>query len=385
MTYERKQQSRLTGRINKSVYNISPPSLVKSRWMQVILLGIKVIALVLFYYTFSISLTFYNKWLFQDFRYPLTITIIHLAVKFVLALIVRSLLRACTSIKPVSLNWTTYLKMVTPTGLTSALDIGFSNWSLVFITISLYTMCKSSAIIFILIFAIVFGLQKPHWMQVIIVVLIAVGLFMFTYESTQFNLEGFILVLAASVLSGLRWSLAQILTQKQETGLHNPIDIIYHLQPVMIIGLLPLAVGAEGVKLCTTEAFLGFSDIQVLIGTCAKLLLGACLAFMLAMSEYLLLRQTSTLTLSISGIFKEICTLYIASKKGDEMSLVNFLGMIVCLSGISLHVGLKAIETKSSSKMSPNDINGDMENLLNDDGSSDEDELFVRKRIDTQL
>ncbi|XP_063961454.1 solute carrier family 35 member C2-like isoform X2 [Lytechinus pictus] len=306
MTYERKQQSRLTGRINKSVYNISPPSLVKSRWMQVILLGIKVIALVLFYYTFSISLTFYNKWLFQDFRYPLTITIIHLAVKFVLALIVRSLLRACTSIKPVSLNWTTYLKMVTPTGLTSALDIGFSNWSLVFITISLYTMCKSSAIIFILIFAIVFGLQKPHWMQVIIVVLIAVGLFMFTYESTQFNLEGFILVLAASVLSGLRWSLAQILTQKQETGLHNPIDIIYHLQPVMIIGLLPLAVGAEGVKLCTTEAFLGFSDIQVLIGTCAKLLLGACLAFMLAMSEYLLLRQTSTLTLSISGIFKMI-------------------------------------------------------------------------------
>lgn len=55
-------------------------------------------------------------------------------------------------------------------------------------------------------------------MQVVIVALIAVGLFMFTYESTQFNLEGFVLVLAASVLSGLRWSLAQILTQKEETG-----------------------------------------------------------------------------------------------------------------------------------------------------------------------
>ena len=48
--------------------------------------------------------------------------------------------------------------------------------------------------------------------------LIAVGLFMFTYESTQFNLEGFIMVLAASVIGGLRWSLAQILTQKKELG-----------------------------------------------------------------------------------------------------------------------------------------------------------------------
>ena len=44
------------------------------------------------------------------------------------------------------------------------------------------------------------------------------GLFLFTYHSTQFNLEGFIMVLSASVLSGLRWTLAQIVTQKNEIG-----------------------------------------------------------------------------------------------------------------------------------------------------------------------
>lgn len=43
---------------------------------------------------------------------------------------------------------------------------------------------------------------------------------------------------------------------------------------------------------------------------------------------------------------QEICTLYIASQKGDEMSALNFIGMVVCLCGISLHVGLKALETK---------------------------------------
>ena len=51
-----------------------------------------------------------------------------------------------------------------------------------------------------------------------VVLFIAVGLFMFTYQSTQFNLEGFLMVMTASVLSGLRWSLAQLVLQKNEIG-----------------------------------------------------------------------------------------------------------------------------------------------------------------------
>ena len=50
------------------------------------------------------------------------------------------------------------------------------------------------------------------------VLLIAIGLFMFTYESTQFNAAGFTLVLLASFISGLRWTLAQIVLQREETG-----------------------------------------------------------------------------------------------------------------------------------------------------------------------
>lgn len=50
------------------------------------------------------------------------------------------------------------------------------------------------------------------------VILIAGGLFLFVYESTQFNMEGFILVLSAAFIGGIRWTLSQILTQKQELG-----------------------------------------------------------------------------------------------------------------------------------------------------------------------
>lgn len=51
-----------------------------------------------------------------------------------------------------------------------------------------------------------------------IVLLISTGLFMFTYESTQFDLKGFTLVIIASALSGIRWTAAQKVTQQSVYG-----------------------------------------------------------------------------------------------------------------------------------------------------------------------
>lgn len=45
---------------------------------------------------------------------------------------------------------------------------------------------------------------------------------MFTYKSTQFNMEGFALVLGASFIGGIRWTLTQILLQKAELGEGGP-------------------------------------------------------------------------------------------------------------------------------------------------------------------
>ncbi|VDP89663.1 unnamed protein product [Echinostoma caproni] len=79
-----------------------------------------------------------------------------------------------------------------------------------------YTMTKSTSIIFILLFSIIFRLERRRFSLVFVVLLIAVGLFMFSYEAAQFDLIGFCLVLFASFLSGIRWTTAQLLSQKKE-------------------------------------------------------------------------------------------------------------------------------------------------------------------------
>ena len=49
---------------------------------------------------------------------------------------------------------------VVPNGVSTGLDIGLSNYSLMLITLSFYTMCKSATPVFLLVFAFVWGLER---------------------------------------------------------------------------------------------------------------------------------------------------------------------------------------------------------------------------------
>ncbi|XP_040431585.1 solute carrier family 35 member C2 isoform X5 [Cygnus olor] len=255
-------------------------------------------ALVLLYYGFSIGITFYNKWLVKSFPFPLLATLLHLLLIFALSALFRALAR-CRSGRPrATLSWADCLRRAAPAALSTSLDIGLSNWSFLYVTVSLYTMTKSSAILFILLFSLLFKLEEMRVALVLVVLLIAGGLFMFTYKSTQFNTQGFMLVLCASFLGGIRWTLTQILMQKAELGL--PLSVSEKLFHFHEAGMLP------------------------------------CL---------------------------EICILLLATRLlGDHLSLLNWLGFAVCLSGISLHVILKAINTKGEKTLN-----------LNEEASSDPD------------
>lgn len=114
----------------------------------------------------------------------------------------------------------------------------------------------------------------------------------------------------------------------------------------MILGLVPLTLFFEVIPILNEGNFAErFQDMDFFWNTTYYVLIGSVLAFLMEISEYLLLSYTSSLTLSIAGIIKEIFTLYLAVNiNGDEMSLINFIGFVICLTGITLHVILKTID-----------------------------------------
>ena len=267
----------------------------------------------------------------------------------------------------------------------ASLDIALSQWSFEFIDVALYTITKSTSIVFILMFSILFKLEKKHWSLILIVLMISVGLAMFTYKSTEFVLAGFMMVLSASFLSGIRWTMSQLIMQKSQLGLSNPIDMIYHVQPVMIIVLLHFTLAFEGVKISSSSAFFRFDDGLLFLTTMARVCVGGIIAFFMEVAEYLLVSYTSGLTLSVAGIVKEIISLGLAIIiESTDISPVNAIGLVICMSGITLHVIRKAanMEKRDRPTISQGRYRGGLksaagESLLSRSDSSDsETELF---------
>jgi len=312
---------------------------------------IKTGALISFYYVTSIGLTFYQSWLMKKFYYPLSVVLIHFVIKFSLAGLCRQVYTWYTGLERITLGWSNFITRVAVIALVASLDIGLSQWSFEYIQVALYTITKSTSIIFILFFAIIFKLEKKHWSLIVIVLVISLGLIMFTYESTDFSLIGFLMVLSASFLSGIRWTLSQLIMQKSSLGLSNPLDMVFHVQPIMILALLPFAIAFEGVGISASVAVFRFSNVDQLIHTICLISGGGVLAFLMEVAEFMLVTFTSSLTLSMAGIVKEIISLTLAVVfQSNEMSVINAIGLVVCLSGITLHVVRKATAVENKEK-----------------------------------
>jgi len=109
-------------------------------------------------------------------------------------------------------------------GISWALDIVCSIWSFILNITVLFlymnTMTTSTSVVFILMFAIAFGLEQWNDISQIfvgIVPLFTSRLLLFTFESKESNAEDFALAIFTSGLIGVRWTITQILAQKQES------------------------------------------------------------------------------------------------------------------------------------------------------------------------
>lgn len=230
-----------------------------------------------------------------------------------------------------------YIRGVIPTATASGADIGLGNASLSLVSLSFYTMVKSSSLGFVLLFGILFKLEVPTWNIFAIIGVMSAGVVMMVAGEAEFQLVGFFLVLGAAMFSGLRWSLTQLLLRGDQNlnkvSTHNdPIKTIMYLTPPMGIFLFLWGSIFEGIPsfiqspLWKEKGFFGGVIIMMIPGM---------IAFMMTLSEFFLLNRTSVLTLSIAGIFKELLTLAIAAIYfGDKLSLVNTIGLVTTLCAI---------------------------------------------------
>ncbi|KAI7904336.1 triose-phosphate transporter family-domain-containing protein [Cokeromyces recurvatus] len=195
-------------------------------------------------------------------------------------------------------------------------------------------MVKSSTPIWVLLFSFMFGFEKPRFLLVTIIVIMVTGVILTVEGETKFDGLGFSLVLIASIISGLRWSMTQLLLKHENIGISNPIATLYYLSPVMFMTMMTLSLIFEHPfdQSQDSNHFDTFAHIIELFGLMS---IGGFLAFAMILAELYLIKSTNTVTLSVAGISKEIVVITLSVMiYGDVLTTKNVLGLIVSIIGI---------------------------------------------------
>jgi solute carrier family 35 protein C2 len=303
------------------------------------------------WYFFSLSISIYNKWMFGkglDFQFPILVTSFH---QFCLMVVSSLVLYMKPSLRPTvneperpdrkmsfsqylrifKIDFFTYMKQIFPCSLASSGDIGLSNVSFRFISLSLYTMLKTSSLTFVLLFGLLFRLEKFNWRLVAIVLVMSGSVVMMvnkpdSQQADESTSTGIILVLFASMASGLRWSFTQLLL-KRNSYTTNPISTIFYISPSMCMILFVFGLIFEG---WTNFMAANIWEIKGTLQTIVLMIIPGVLAFMMTLCEFKLLTVTQVITLSIGGIFKELLTIILSSVIfGDKLSVINIMGLVL--------------------------------------------------------
>ncbi|KAE8158733.1 triose-phosphate transporter family-domain-containing protein [Aspergillus tamarii] len=326
--------------------------------------------LILMWYFFSLAISIYNKWMFSEddvvFPFPLFTTSLHMLVQFSLSSFILYLIPSLRPRVPSSspsgspmrqqdgsensvVSKAFYFTRLVPCGAATSLDIGLGNMSLKFISLTFLTMCKSSALAFVLLFAFLFRLETPSARLIVIIATMTIGVVMMVAGETAFNILGFLLVIASAFFSGFRWGLTQILLLRHPATA-NPFSTLFFLTPVMFISLITIALAVEGPSQIVT-GFVALSDAHGGMLATFLLIFPGILAFCMISSEFALLKRSSVVTLSICGIFKEVVTISAAGVVfHDQLTLINIVGLVITISSIGSYNYMKISKMRAEAR-----------------------------------
>ncbi|KAG0495880.1 hypothetical protein HPP92_000571 [Vanilla planifolia] len=298
----------------------------------------KTLFYIIVWYTFSTCLTLYNKTLLGEklgkFPAPLLMSTFHFVLQAVLSRIILCFHKGGSD-SNATMTWKDYFLRVVPMALGTALDINLSNASLVFISVTFATMCKSASPIFLLLFAFAFRLENPSIKLFGIISIISVGVLLTVAKETEFEFWGFLFVMLAAVMSGFRWSMTQILLQKETYGLKDPITLMSHVTPIMAVSTALFSLGMDPWHEFHKNPY--FNSSWHIVRSCLLMLIGGSLAFLMVLTEYILISATSAVTVTIAGVVKEAITILVAVFYfHDPFTLLKGLGLLTIMIGASL-------------------------------------------------
>lgn len=262
-------------------------------------------------------------------------------------------------------GWKATYQAILPCSLVTAAELSISLISLQYVTVSFFTMVKSSSIIFILLGAFMTGQERVNVFLISVIFLTGAGVILAAWDpksTAGLEIIGFSLVLLSSILNAGKWILTELLLNENvsfQNILNNlnvsktmqgkkrnltPILSVLLIAPITFTFLLIGAIVFEGFPL-QVFSFLSNESIGYATITLGSLFLTSLLVFVMRVADFRLVQLVSLVTFSLLGIIKEIFMILISVIfLGEILFPINIAGLIITIIGVILYNYYRILE-----------------------------------------
>ncbi|KAL8092549.1 putative sugar phosphate/phosphate translocator At3g11320 isoform X1 [Apium graveolens] len=289
------------------------------------------IGLVSAWYTSNIGVLLLNKYLLSNygFKYPIFLTMCHMT--------------ACSLLSYVAIVW---MKMVPLQTIRSrpqffkisALSLVFcgsvvsGNVSLRYLPVSFTQAIGSTTPFFTAVFAYLMTKNREAWLTYAALIPVVTGVVIASGGEPSFHLFGFIMCVGATAARALKSVLQGILLTSEGEKL-NSMNLLLYMAPVAVMFLLPATLLMEHNVVGITVA-LARNDVKIIW----YLLFNSALAYCVNLTNFLVTKHTSALTLQVLGNAKGAVAVVVSILIfRNPVSVTGMLGYFLTVIGVILY------------------------------------------------
>ncbi|KAL1370047.1 hypothetical protein HN51_000377 [Arachis hypogaea] len=287
--------------------------------------------LIAFWYASNIGVLLLNKYLLSNygFRYPIFLTLCHMM--------------ACSILSYVAISWMKMVPMqtirsrvqfmkISSLGLIFCLSVVGGNISLRYLPVSFNQAVGATTPFFTAVFAYFMTLRREGWITYITLVPVVTGVMIASGGEPSFHLFGFIMCISATAARALKTVLQGILLTSDGEKL-NSMNLLMYMAPVAVAFLLPASIIMEDDVVGITIS-LAREDPSILW----LLIFNSALAYFVNLTNFLVTKHTSALTLQVLGNAKGAVAVVISILIfRNPVSVTGMLGYSLTVFGVILY------------------------------------------------
>ncbi|CAI8600987.1 unnamed protein product [Vicia faba] len=289
------------------------------------------IMVVISWYTSNIGVLLMNKYLLTNYgyKYPVFLTMCHMMLCSIFSYVGISVL----DIVPLqSVQSKNQLFKICGLSVVFCFSVVCGNVSLNYIPVSFNQAIGATTPFFTAVFAYVVSRKREAWVTYCTLLPVVAGVIIASGSEPSFHLFGFIICVASTAARAFKSVLQAILLSSEGEKL-NSMNLLLYMAPIAMLVLLPATLLMEGNVIRITIE-LAREDFRIVW----YLLLSSSLAYFVNLTNFLVTKYTSALTLQVLGNAKGAVAVVISILIfQNPISMIGMLGYVLTIIGVILY------------------------------------------------